>query len=95
MTGSGRGEDGDDDGGDGGDDGDSGDGGGDHPHRHLHLVDEHTGEYADKDPNDGETKHRTKARVDRSVDHLAVGGGSEHKPDDDDDCKYNDDDGNG
>ena len=43
-----------------------------------YLVDEHAGEDADKDPDDGESEHGAETRVDGAVDHLAVGGGGEH-----------------
>ena len=47
-------------------------------HSPQYLVDEHTGEDADQDPDHGEPEHGSEARVDRTVDNLAVGGGSEH-----------------
>ena len=43
-----------------------------------YLVDQHAGEDADEDPNDGEAEHGPETGVDGPVDHLAVGGGSEH-----------------
>ena len=49
-------------------------------HRHLHLVHEHTGEYADKDPDDRKPEHCSKARVNCPMDNFAVGSCSKHKP---------------
>ena len=42
-----------------------------------YLVDQHAGEDAHEDPDDGEAEHGPEAGVDRPVDHLAVGGGCE------------------
>ena len=42
-----------------------------------YLVDQHAGEDADEDPDDGETEHGPEAGVDGAMDHLTVGGGSE------------------
>ena len=44
------------------------------------LVDEHAGEDAHKDPDDGEAEHGAEAGVDGAVDHLAARGRSEHVP---------------
>ena len=38
------------------------------------MVDQHAGEDADEDPDDGEAEHGPEAGVDGAVDHLAVGG---------------------
>ena len=45
-----------------------------------YLVDQHAGEDADENPNDGETEHGPETGVDRAVDHLAVRGSREHVP---------------
>ena len=41
------------------------------------MVDQHAGEDADEDPDDGEAEHGPEAGVDGPVDHLTVGGGGE------------------
>jgi len=43
-----------------------------------YLVDQHAGENADENTNDGQTKHGPQTRVYRPVDHLAVGRCSKH-----------------
>ena len=43
------------------------------------MVDEHTGENADKDANDGESKESSKTRIENSVNHVTIGCASEHK----------------
>ena len=43
-----------------------------------YLVDQHAGEDADEDADDGEPEHSAEAGVDGPVDDLAVGGCSEH-----------------
>ena len=45
-----------------------------------YLVDQHAGEDADEDPDDGEAEHGSEAGVDRPVDHLAVRCRRKHKP---------------
>ena len=46
-----------------------------------YLVDQHAGEDADEDADDGEAKHRPEAGVDRPVDHLAVRCCRKNEPD--------------
>ena len=46
-------------------------------HWPQYLVDQHAGEDAHEDPDDGESEHCAEAGVDCPVDDLAVGGGGE------------------
>ena len=48
--------------------------------RPEYLIDEHAGEDADEDPDDGEAKHGPEAGVDCAVDYLAAGRSRKHVP---------------